>query len=358
VAFNNFNFSVQNSKKKESLWMSSVINNLLAILYLYNKHKNMCEPVLYKEVSWDLQKNQKGYTSYSKKAKKSNKLKPKFSLEITGYSDFEIMWRPRDYDLHVSYDWSIKEIQENYDLEFIYSNLSLGFFHHLKKCKSSGKRLLICPLYLAWGTDNKNEKEGGGAHANMIIFDMVKQTCERFEPYGLQFDHFANVSNNNLDNVLKNIWENKIEYAFDLSIKQFFKKHKINYKYIEPNNFCPTKSFQFYNNIIENSNTYKQDPPGFCAVWSILWADLRLTYPDIPQKKLLNDFKKKIEDSDLLFKQFIRNYANFIQKNRNVLLKNLNVSEKLIKQLTKKTQTTKTEMKEFTKDYLNNIFHN
>ena len=33
----------------------------------------MCEPVIYKQVSWDLQKNQKGYTSYSKKSKKAKK---------------------------------------------------------------------------------------------------------------------------------------------------------------------------------------------------------------------------------------------------------------------------------------------
>ena len=129
-------------------------------------------------------------------------------------------------------------------------------------------------------------------------------------------------------------FETMLEDALDKEMKAYVKLFDKTMTYLPPSKFCPERSFQFYNDYY--GSEYYDDPSGFCSIWSLWWTDLRLSNPDIPQSKLIDFSKNKIKKTDLSFKQFIRNYANFIQNNRKQVLKDIKLSEEMTKTIIKK----------------------
>jgi hypothetical protein len=162
----------------------------------------------------------------------------------------------------------------------------LGFFIQLSECKH---RLFACYLTLHNSLTNNT-------HANFLIYDTKLKTIERFEPHGSE----SLVAFN--------------QYKLDYTLEELFKKHSI--KYISPTYYCPYFGLQKLEEVEPDKNI--TDPAGWCAAWSLLYADLRIKNPDIPQKKLLEDMISSINKSGdkSAMTKFIRNYANFILHNQ------------------------------------------
>ena len=273
-------------KNKETLWKASKTNIFLGLLYIFKKHQAItCNPII-----------------------KQDSLTKKYSIQ--GYQDYQIFYTPKNPNVLKGMDITTKKLQGVYKLFLIRDD----FFDILKKCKLSGKRFVICLLYINF-VDT--------AHQNVIIFDFKKNTCERFEPYGMLFHKFQTVS-----------FETMLEDALDKELKAYVKLFDKSMTYLPPSKFCPERSFQFYNDYY--GSEYYDDPGGFCSIWSLWWTDLRLSNPDIPQHKLIDFSKNKIKKTDLSFKQFIRNYANFIQNNRKQVLKDIKISDEMTKTIIKK----------------------
>ena len=72
-----------------------------------------------------------------------------------------------------------------------------------------------------------------------------------------------------------------------------FEDYIKNIKYITPNDFLPKIGFQ----NLDSQETYKKiaDPQGFCAIWTIWYVDIRLTYPDIDRDKLVSNIIMNIK---------------------------------------------------------------
>ena len=276
-------------KNKQTLWNASKTNIFLGLLYIFKKYQAItCNPII-----------------------KQNSLTKKYSIQ--GYQDYQIFYAPINPSVLKGInndEITTKKLQGAYKLFLIRDD----FFDILKKCKLSGKRFIICLLYINF-IDT--------AHQNVIIFDLEKNTCERFEPYGMLFHKFQTVS-----------FETMLEDALDKEMKAYVKLFDKTMTYLPPSKFCPERSFQFYNDYY--GSEYYDDPSGFCSIWSLWWTDLRLSNPDIPQSKLIDFSKNKIKKTDLSFKQFIRNYANFIQNNRKQVLKDIKLSEEMTKTIIKK----------------------
>ena len=126
----------------------------------------------------------------------------------------------------------------------------------------------------------------------MFIFNLKKKEVERFEPNG-SYSRAKDKEKNDIDTLFK-----KIFYE------------KLNFNYIQPSNICPLNGFQFYNNI--SKNKHKSDPQGFCAAWSLWYADLRMANPTLEQSQLIKLALEKIKKLPISFRSFIRNYANFL----------------------------------------------
>ena len=145
-------------------------------------------------------------------------------------------------------------------------------------------------------------------HANMLIYNPFKNIIEHFEPHGAYYKG--------------------VEEVFYSDLKNFWEKQTIikGLEYTRPSLICPNlKGLQRFEKDKKSNSTDDigelregiKDPLGFCMVWSILYADLRLTYPrDEPNKLLknvINKMKKKQQTIGNYGRQFIRGYAKQIE---------------------------------------------
>lgn len=191
----------------------------------------------------------------------------------------------------------------NFEIIWIYQKLYLSdeFIDNFKKCKNNQKkRFVIVPI----GIELKN-----GSHSNYLIYDKKLNEIERFEPYGKSLPYLFDYKPNILDNVL----QIKIN-AIDPSIK-----------YITPNDYLDKISFQYIESI-EHKKTKIGDPEGFCALWSIWYVDMRITYEDIPRKKLVKKLIKSLKLNGMSFRDMIRNYSKDIETIRDDILEKSNLT--------------------------------
>jgi ankyrin repeat protein len=208
-------------------------------------------------------------------------------------------------------------INENYKLEF--SNIEIiwvyqkiiyptNFDSILKNKINNNYEFVIIPL----GIDTPV-----GSHANIIIIDNINKTIERFEPNGSEEPRGIKYNETLLDDILNNKFKILLE----------------NYKYIKPKEYLPIVGFQLLEITEKNTCSKIGDPNGFCAVWCIWWAFMRIKYNKIKQKKLVLELIKIIKFKNIKFKNLIRNFSTKITILRDEELKkyNLNIDDWMLK---------------------------
>jgi hypothetical protein len=164
----------------------------------------------------------------------------------------------------------------------------------LKKCVRSEKRFVVMP-FVTLGF----EKTKSFAHMNIIIYDTVNNTVERFEPHG------------------------KMNYAFDApdqqrfddkinaDLKQFFNE-KLNIPglvYISPSEYCPSFGLQYRQD--RESEVYNEinGLKSFCATWSIFYSMHRLLNPDMDKSDLIRQLNLYFDKYPKKISEFIRDYT-------------------------------------------------
>ncbi len=169
-------------------------------------------------------------------------------------------------------------------------------------------RYLIIPIAI-----EKIEESITTSHSNYLIFDFELMEVERFEPHGsdhpVGLDYNPKLLDSNIENKISSIPNTK-------------------FKYYPPNTYLPKISFQT-KEIYELKNDYIGDPNGFCALWCIWWADLRMSNPNIPRKKLVKILLKEFLNENYSFKKIIRDYSFFIINIRDEMFNkaNTNINE-------------------------------
>ena len=164
-------------------------------------------------------------------------------------------------------------------------------------CKD--KRFILIPLYLHISILDEKITE---AHQNILICDKERQTIERFEPYGYA----------------THIVERYSQDILDKELKKYFEEFEMTY--ISPLHYCPERyGFQTMEIRKESPEfSHRMDPGGFCGFWSVFYADLWLTYPNISRKKLVNYAAHEFSRMDNMTR-FIRNYGAFILENKGTI---------------------------------------
>ena len=207
----------------------------------------------------------------------------------------------------------------NFEIVWIYKKLffSENFINNFKKCLDDIKvRFIIIPLGIELAE---------GSHANYLIFDKKTFELERFEPYGSSSPYKFNYNSRLLDNVLT------------------FKFNEIdsNIQYISPDKYLPKIGFQYFD-AYESKTEKIGDPGGFCALWSIWYTDMRLSYPDIDRGSLVNKLLKEIKRKNISFKNLIRNYSSNITQIRDSIFQKagITINDWLNDQLTEKQFNT------------------
>lgn len=158
---------------------------------------------------------------------------------------------------------SVKKINITY-LSFLFTEFDI-------QCN---KRFFIIPIGII------KRKIG---HANMLIFDTKKRIIEHFEPYGSKY------------------YKNEKMFTIDVLNDSI---RRANLQYIPPQLSCPYIGPQDYKcPEIMNIQT-----SGFCLLWSLWYADLRLKYTEEHPESLVRRHTPKDKD----FCKFIQSFAMFI----------------------------------------------
>lgn len=152
-------------------------------------------------------------------------------------------------------------------------------------------------LYLSLG--NKNN-----LHANIILIDIKNKSIERFDPYG------------------------NVENEVDIFLHKFFKPIK-KFKYLAPSQFMNQSSFQTLSNESDIRNKKIGDLGGFCLAWCIWYIELRINN-DLPPAKVVEKSIKKLIKENVIFIDFIRNYAEHLYKFANKFYNQSNLDKKNI----------------------------
>lgn len=262
---NNSIFQLKSVNTKKTYFTGTGKDMIFGILYLIKKYNSLCDVT------------------------KRNSKK---------YSDFM-------YEITIMYVCNNKKNAQPKDYQLLFPHGKINFDNNLNKCK---KRFIVVPLFF----ENYQKCQDDIAHYNILIIDRKSKTMERFESYGYDFENDLN--------------KYYIFKSFDSTMAKLYPS----YKYISPEKFCPLAGLQKIeeNQIYNNSDieTYS-DPGGFCGVWSIWYAELRLKYPNMDRKKLLNKASKIIMKQKNL-RSYIRKYSAKLNRHRSKILKTLKKENK------------------------------
>ena len=140
-------------------------------------------------------------------------------------------------------------------------------------------------------------------HCNYLIYDRVPNEIERFEPNGSDKPYGISFNPSIIDDILE----------------KKFREIDSTIKYVKPSDYLPKIGFQFFD-AYESNNKQIGDPSGFCGLWSIWYADMRMTYYDIDRKMLVELIINYIKSNNISFKNLIRNYSHDIVELRDSIL--------------------------------------
>ena len=195
------------------------------------------------------------------------------------------------------YDFLNFEILWIYQKLFIPSTLN----NIIKNFKKNDKlKYLIIPIGI--------ELSKGG-HANILFYSKKTNELERFEPYGR--DYPSNF--------------NYIPNLLDQKIKEYFSSYFENLIYLTPTNYQQKIGPQ----LLDTNELKKEkkigDPSGYCAAWSLWYADIRLKYNNIKREVLIHKIINKYRLNNIAIRSVIRNYVKDITDLRDNYLSKVNI---------------------------------
>lgn len=188
---------------------------------------------------------------------------------------------------YVSLGYNINRRTEFMNFEVIWSGKKLFyptyFRNILKKCIKKNKRFIIIPFGIEGQLDS---------HANILIYDTKQKIIERFEPNGSTSPADFDYNSKLLNSILKRKFEDLLPGV----------------QYLSPHDYLPKIGFQIYD-INDSANAKIGDPTGFCAAWTVWYANMRMTYPDLHPRKLVKKLIESAKNENVSFKNMVRNFT-------------------------------------------------
>lgn len=199
-------------------------------------------------------------------------------------------------------------------------------------CAAQGRRFAILPLMLRRPIIESGGEYGG--HVNMLIVDTKLKTIERFEPHGSSLDYIVDDIKKNILNAktlrLRQHWQDQLKHVerarpmynsecqVNDQIQQLADYALQGYTYIPPLELCPLQGFQYTQEleVIQNrAGDLAGKKVGFCVAWSYWYADLRLRYPDIPPKQLIERAMRELKNNQgkKTLTEYIVSFASFFE---------------------------------------------
>lgn len=168
---------------------------------------------------------------------------------------------------------------------------------NIANCIKRGEKTIIIPL---------SYERGKTGHANILIYRRKTNELEHFEPHGSDY-----MSDIRLQEVSK-----KFLLSFTSILNDELKKDNLpEVKYIEASQVCPYIEGLQNLELKSQLKLSKNEPPGYCAAWSMFFMELCLKNPDISSRDILtniyNYLSTKSDAYDYL-RKMIRGYSGYI----------------------------------------------
>ena len=145
-------------------------------------------------------------------------------------------------------------------------------------------------------------------HANILIYDIDRNTIERFDPYG----KVPFIDSESIDQLLK----------------AFFADYLPHIKYVTAAELSDGISFQVYSDETNSTNHAENDPTGFCIAWCLWYVETRIKNIDITPSALIKKTISRINMSEEKFKDYIRNYSNYLDYEKNLIFEVISLPKK------------------------------
>lgn len=175
----------------------------------------------------------------------------------------------------------------------------------IKNCKN---RYLIIPLVLAGGNMHeffKIYKSDKVNHMNVLIFDTVNKTIERFDPHGVT--RYAEIPPGRITPEPM-IPDDAINRRVDKYLRDYFELHVKDYLYKDVSYTCPYLGPQLKADV----------RGGYCVTWSLMYTLLRLLNPDTPpgtiNRMLIKGTSRELK---LKLQRFAKYYAEVLKLSQN-----------------------------------------
>ena len=181
----------------------------------------------------------------------------------------------------------------------------------LTRCIKKGEETILIPL-------NYCCRKSTG-HTNVLIYRRRTNVIEHFEPHG----SVIRLGEKNEEKIQENL-EKRIR-NFIVIFNTELKKNNIHeVSYVEAISVCP---YLHGLQILESNSLLKKsknEPGGYCAVWSMFFADLCLKNPDKSSKEILENIYNYLttkESAENYLRRVIRGYSGYIVECVNTYLK-------------------------------------
>jgi ankyrin repeat protein len=228
---------------------------------------------------------------------KNEELKVILDFPLTINTILENYYKKIGLDYKYNMDFSNIEILWSYQKIFYPS-----YFENMIEKQIKYSRYIVIPIGIETSI---------GSHANILFWDIMNKTIERFEPNGSNYPMGLNYNPELLDNLI----ENKFKEFDDIT-------------YYPPYKFLPPIGFQLLESLETDRCKKIGDPNGFCAVWCIWWVYQRMLNIMNPKLQLTNiaeEMIRYIKFDNMSFKTIIRNFSKKITEIRDSYLKKINI---------------------------------
>lgn len=144
-----------------------------------------------------------------------------------------------------------------------------SFVQRMKECT---KRFIVISfsIYEMTGRWSDGTAKTRNGHQNVIVVDSFTKTAERYEPH-----HIAE-------------YDDPLQFYdprdLDAKLQEFFSR--IGYTYVAPMDYCI--------NIPSLQIRFNKFPTGLCVVFSFLYAEYRIRYPEDPRSEILQKIYDKL----------------------------------------------------------------
>jgi hypothetical protein len=163
------------------------------------------------------------------------------------------------------------------------------------ECYKNGEEIIVIPL-----TFQATERSISG-HDNFLLFKRATNTLERFEPHGSISPH------------------NSIKLIIQYFVDQINLKIQPPIKYIKIEESCDRLGVQVLEQIEQESSILpigkkkQSKEKGYCAIWSMFFAELSLANPTLNFKQLTQIIKETIQknENEHYYIDIARGYVHF-----------------------------------------------